>query len=66
MAKVCLGYWLDDLLQSSVQSNPGCSVQKILEGIFIFQLTREETNFSSYSTHHIMNNGDPGFNPHAC
>ena len=59
-------YRLDDLLRSSVQSNPGCNVQKILEGIFIFQLTGEETNFSSYySAHHIVNNGDPGFNPYA-
>ena len=58
-------YRLDDLLQSSVQSNPGCNVQNILEGIFIFQLTSEEINFSSFSAKHIMNNSDPKFNPYA-
>ena len=65
-AWVLHSYQLDDLLQNSVQSNPGYSVQKILEGIFIFQLTREETNFSPYRAHQIMNNDtDPVFNPYA-
>ena len=46
-------YRLDDLLQSS-ESNEGCSVQKILEGIFVFQLTKEESNFNPKSAHHNM------------
>ena len=48
-------YRLDDLLQSS-ESNDGCSMQKILEGIFVFQLTKEERPKSAH-----RNN----FNPYA-
>ena len=44
-------YRLDDLLQSSV-SDKRCmqNVQEILEGAFIFQLTREEINFNNRSS----------------
>ena len=47
------GYRLDDLLQGSI-SNEGCRVQTILEGIFIFQLTKEPEggSFDSGATHH--------------
>ena len=55
-------YRLDDLLQSS-ESNKGCSVCKILNGIFIFQLTKERSNFNSETAHCIMCNGE--FNPYA-
>ena len=51
-------YQLDDLLRSS-ESIHGCSVQKILEGIFIFQLInlKEKNDFNS----EIKNK----FNPYA-
>ena len=46
-------YRLEDLLRGST-SNEGCRVQTILEGIFIFQLTKEPEgdNFNSGATHH--------------
>ena len=51
-------YRLDDLLRSSA-SNEGCCVQKMLERVFIFQLTEER------SSHRNMGNGTGGFNPYA-
>ena len=46
-------YRLDDLLRGSISSE-GCRVQTILEGIFIFQLTKEPEggSFDSGATHH--------------
>ena len=55
-------YRLEDLLQSS-ESNKECSVEKILEGITIFQLTKEINVSISKTVHHNMS-GD-GFNPYA-
>ena len=55
-------YWLEDLLQSS-ESNKECSVEKTLEGITIFQLTKE-INVSISKTEHHNRSGD-GFNPYA-
>ena len=55
-------YRLEDLLQSS-ESNKECSVEKTLEGITIFQLTKE-TNVSISKTVHHNRSGD-GFNPYA-
>ena len=55
-------YRLDDLLRHS-KPIEGCSVQKILEGIFIFQLTKERSKFNAETAHHKINNG--GFNPYA-
>ena len=57
-------YRLDDLLQSS-DSNEGCSAEKILEGIFIFQLTEEGSYFSSETKQYKMGNVTNGFNPYA-
>ena len=61
-AWVLHSYRLDDLLQSS-ESNKGCSVCKILNGIFIFQLTKERSNFNSETAHRNMRNSK--FNPYA-
>jgi hypothetical protein len=62
-------YRLDDLLRSSM-FNKRCmhSVQKILEGVFIFQLTYEGIDFNSEMVHcpwydNVMSNGR--FNPYA-
>jgi hypothetical protein len=62
-------YRLHDLLQSST-SNKGCmhGVQKILEVVFIFQLTYEGIDFNSEMVHwpwynNVMSNGR--FNPYA-
>ena len=52
-------YRLDDLLRRS-KSNERCSVWKILEGIFIFQLTKEKSNFDSETVHRNIRN-----NPYA-
>ena len=58
-------YRLDDLLRSSI-SNKGCthSVRKILEGIFIFQLTCEGTDFNPEIVHYNMSSNSR-FNPYA-
>jgi hypothetical protein len=68
-ARILHSYRLDDLLRSST-SNKGCmhSVQKILEGVFIFQLTYEGIDFNSEMVHwpwynNVMSNGR--FNPYA-
>ena len=47
-------YRLDDLLQRSLISNERCRMHRILEGIFIFQLTKEPegSSFDSGATHH--------------
>ena len=47
-------YRLDDLLRRSSISNEGCRVQTILEGIFMFQLTKEPEggSFDSGAIHH--------------
>ena len=54
-------YRLDDLLQNS-KPIEGCRVWKILEGVFIFQLTKEESNFDTEAVHCNMSNS--GFNPY--
>ena len=47
-------YRLDDLLRRSLISNERCRMHRILEGIFIFQLTKEPegSSFDSGATHH--------------
>ena len=47
-------YRLDDLLRRSSISSEGCRVHRILEGIFIFQLTKEPEggSFDLGATHH--------------
>ena len=55
-------YRLDDLLRS-FKSNERCSNQKILEGVFIFQLTKEGSSFDSETTYHNFSND--GCNPYA-
>ena len=47
-------YRLDDLLRQSSISSEGCRVHRILEGIFIFQLTKEPEggSFNLGATHH--------------
>ena len=60
-------YRLDDLLRiRSFKSkvNGGCRVQKILEGIFIFQLTKESSSFASETTYLNFSHG-AGHNPYA-
>ena len=59
-------YRLDDLLQSSTSNEGSCRVQRILEGIFIFQLTEEGSRFTleTSSTCHNFSNGI-GCNPYA-
>ena len=51
-------YRLDDLLQSSTSNEGSCRVQRILEGIFIFQLTKEDSRFTleTSSTCHNFSN----------
>ena len=53
-AWILYSYRLDDLLRRSSISNKGCRMRRILEGIFIFQLTKEPGggNFNSGATHH--------------
>ena len=57
-------YRLDDLLRGSI-SNEGCRVQTILEGIFIFQLTKEPGggSFDSGATHHKFSGVE--YNPYS-
>ena len=55
-------YRLDDLLRS-FELNEGCSVQKILEGIFIFQLMQERDSFNTETVYYNMSRGE--FNPYA-
>ena len=45
-------YRLDDLLRQSSISSEGCRVHRILEGIFIFQLTKEPEGSSFDSADH--------------
>lgn len=56
-------YRLDDLLQSST-SNKGCRAQRILEGVFVFQLTKEGDNFDLETTRLNFSSG-VGRNPYA-
>ena len=55
-------YRLDDLLQS-FKSNKRCSNQKILEGVFVFQLTKEGSSYDSENMYYNFSNG--GRNPYA-
>ena len=55
-------YRLDDLLRS-FKSNERCSNQKILEGVFIFQLTKEGSSYDSENMYYNFSNG--GRNPYA-
>ena len=54
-------YRLDDLLRSSMSLSKGCSVQEILEGVYVFQLTSEEIELEGVQCD--MTNG--GVNPYA-
>ena len=59
-------YQLDDLLRLNSTSNEECSVQKILEGIFVFQLTQQRSNFNSENAHHYCNKCNTvSYNPYA-
>ena len=51
-------YRLDDLLRSSTSNEGSCRVQRILEGIFIFQLTKKDSRFTleTSSTCHNFSN----------
>ena len=46
-------YRFDNLLRS-FKSNEGCGNQNILEGVFIFQLTKEDSSFDSETIHHKL------------
>ena len=57
-------YRFDDLLQSSEPSED-CNMQKILEGVVIFQLTEEAQGKCFNSKIILRNMGKGGFNPYA-